>query len=220
MALPRRGRGGGGGERDPQVFVIFASTMGHSSQKTELLSFMCGQAHSCNCIPVSTKYAPHTFLCRFTKKKCIQILSYDMPWVFFFSGRNPFVVSSCSNRMVNSSDQDCLSYASFSPVLYLNVPQLLQMTWVGSDAESGIFDYQVSLWSVSSTPPARRLFSSTVPTEEFVRASIADLQQDSVTYVEIVATNNAQLRTTALLGPLVVDLTPPTFTGSVQVSGY
>ncbi|XP_070573734.1 uncharacterized protein [Ptychodera flava] len=86
------------------------------------------------------------------------------------------------------------------------------------DAESGIFDYEVGLSSVpSGLMPDILQFSSTKSHPTFLTYH-PNLGEGVEFYIVIKAINRASLITFELVGPVIVEVTPPEFDGEIIVA--
>ncbi|XP_071954211.1 uncharacterized protein [Antedon mediterranea] len=124
-----------------------------------------------------------------------------------------------SNGTINMiSDLECLKNKPLPMFLYLREDRYLSFTWNGADNESEIFVYSVGL---SSTPsdvgPDLMPFKSTGSHPMF-KTYHPHLGEGVAFYIVLKAINRAKIATTRLIGPIIVDVTPPSFTDIIYVS--
>ncbi|XP_035696852.1 uncharacterized protein LOC118430249 [Branchiostoma floridae] len=115
-------------------------------------------------------------------------------------------------------DSDCHVYEPLSTKAYLSQDNKLTVHWYGQDQESDIYDYEVGLSSTESPDvPDVLPFISTNSRPHFSTYH-PNLGEGKQFYLVIRAINRAQMATTKVLGPYIVDVTPPTFSGQIKVS--
>ena len=105
-----------------------------------------------------------------------------------------------------------------SSVFYTSVSGLVDVSWNGADNESDIFDYEVGIAkSVLEDFPSYSAFVSTKGhTSYFQHISLLD--HGIQYYIGVRAVNKAGQSSTAFVGPIVVDTTPPLYSGKLSVS--
>ncbi|XP_078664145.1 uncharacterized protein LOC144907216 [Branchiostoma floridae x Branchiostoma belcheri] len=115
--------------------------------------------------------------------------------------------------------ESCESVGPLAQHYFLTGDKHLRVYWNGSDDESSIQDYLVGLSSTESSvidPDIMPLTPTNGHTFFITRHS--GLGEGVEFYLGITAINKAGLRTTKVVGPIIVDVTPPTFSGKVSVS--
>ncbi|XP_019617771.1 PREDICTED: uncharacterized protein LOC109465072 [Branchiostoma belcheri] len=116
------------------------------------------------------------------------------------------------------SDNDCLTTGSFSGNGYLSRENRLSLRWTGEDPESEIYDFEVGLSSTLSPDlPDILPFTSTNAHPHFTTYH-PDLDEGKQFYLVLKAINRAQMSTTKVLGPFIVDVTPPVFSSVIEVT--
>ncbi|XP_033124572.1 uncharacterized protein LOC117122905, partial [Anneissia japonica] len=123
-----------------------------------------------------------------------------------------------SNGTINSiSDLECLQNKPLSTYSYLREDRYLSAIWTGVDNESEIFDYMVGLSSTPSiTGPDLVPFKSTGG-HPILKTYHPHLGEGVEFFIIIKAINRAKMFTTIMIGPIIVDVTPPSFTGDIYV---
>ncbi|XP_078589451.1 uncharacterized protein LOC144869806 [Branchiostoma floridae x Branchiostoma japonicum] len=117
---------------------------------------------------------------------------------------------------INGSD--CSLYKELSIKAYMAQENMLTVRWYGEDQESDIYDYQVGLSSTESPDLPNILpFTSTNSHPHFTTYH-PNLGEGKQFYLVIRAINRAQIVSTKILGPYIVDCTPPTFSGQIEVT--
>nr|XP_006820035.1 PREDICTED: uncharacterized protein LOC102804825 [Saccoglossus kowalevskii] len=102
----------------------------------------------------------------------------------------------------------------------------VSVSWQGGDPESGIYDYLIGLSSTGDELASDILSYTATHSHAKFSAFHLQLQQGTEFYVLIRAINGAMMTTTEKVGPIIVDVTPPVFTGTIYVeydatnSGY
>ncbi|CAH1249044.1 SCARF2 [Branchiostoma lanceolatum] len=115
------------------------------------------------------------------------------------------------------SNQYCTSYSGAPTTSYLSADRNLFASWDGED-EGGIYDFSVGLSSTSSTSsPDIMAFTSTTAIPE-LRFSHPHISQNSLFHLVIKAEDRAGRTTTKAVGPIIVDVTPPQFTGRITLA--
>ncbi|XP_078701246.1 uncharacterized protein LOC144927586 [Branchiostoma floridae x Branchiostoma belcheri] len=115
------------------------------------------------------------------------------------------------------TNQYCTRHSGAPTTNYVSMDRNLFVSWIGED-ESGIYDFSVGLSSTSSTSsPDIMPFTSTTGIPE-LRFSHPRLSQNSQFHLVIKAENSAGLTTVKAVGPTIVDITPPQFTGQITLS--
>ncbi|XP_066275498.1 uncharacterized protein [Branchiostoma lanceolatum] len=113
---------------------------------------------------------------------------------------------------------DCRLYVELSAKAYVSRENMLSVHWDGEDQESDIYDYEVGLSSTESPDlPDILPFTSTNSRSHFSTYH-PNLGEGKQFYLVIRAINRAQMVTTKVLGPYIVDSTPPTFSGHIEVT--
>ncbi|CAH1258773.1 Hypp2075 [Branchiostoma lanceolatum] len=116
------------------------------------------------------------------------------------------------------TDSDCLTTGSFSGNAYLSRENKLSLRWSGEDPESEVYDYEVGLSSTLSPDlPDIMPFTSTNAHPHFTTYH-PNLDEGKQFYLVLKAINRAQMSTTKVLGPFIVDVTPPAFSGLIEVT--
>ncbi|KAI8477563.1 hypothetical protein Bbelb_447040, partial [Branchiostoma belcheri] len=94
----------------------------------------------------------------------------------------------------------------------------LSLRWTGEDPESEIYDFEVGLSSTLSPDlPDILPFTSTNAHPHFTTYH-PDLDEGKQFYLVLKAINRAQMSTTKVLGPFIVDVTPPVFSSVIEVT--
>ncbi|XP_035661568.1 uncharacterized protein LOC118405866 [Branchiostoma floridae] len=114
--------------------------------------------------------------------------------------------------------QYCTRHSGAPTGNYLSMDKTLRVAWHGED-DGGIYDYFVGLSSTSSgtSSPDIMAFTSTTSIPE-LRFSHPRISQNSLFHLVIKAEDRAGLSTTKVVGPIVVDVSPPQFTGRITLS--
>ncbi|XP_078682372.1 uncharacterized protein LOC144916849 [Branchiostoma floridae x Branchiostoma belcheri] len=116
------------------------------------------------------------------------------------------------------SDSDCLTAGPFSGNGFLSRENMLSLRWTGEDPESEIYDFAVGLSSTLSPDlPDILPFTSTNAHFHFTTYH-PDLDEGKQFYLVLKAINRAQISTTKVLGPFIVDVTPPVFSSLIEVT--
>ena len=104
----------------------------------------------------------------------------------------------------------CQSVNAYSNLSYLYTVHELSVRWEGEDAESPIHNYEIGVAETESQVEAPDLLSyhSTGTIEHFISHHINTME---MFYIFIRAINRAMLVTTKVLGPFIVDTTPPVY---------
>ncbi|KAI8485722.1 hypothetical protein Bbelb_365560, partial [Branchiostoma belcheri] len=115
--------------------------------------------------------------------------------------------------------ESCESVGPLAQHYFLTGDKHLRVYWNGSDDESSIQDYLLGLSSTESSVIDPDIMPLT-PTNghTFFNTRHSGLGEGVEFYLGITAINKAGLRTTKVVGPILVDVTPPTFSGEVSVS--
>ncbi|KAI8510730.1 hypothetical protein Bbelb_116460, partial [Branchiostoma belcheri] len=115
-------------------------------------------------------------------------------------------------------DSDCLTTGNFSGNGYLSRENMLSLRWTGEDPESEIYDFEVGLSSTLSPDlPDILPFTSTNAHPHFTTYH-PDLDEGKQFYLVLKAINRAQMSTTKVLGPFIVDVTPPVFSNAIKLT--
>uniref|UniRef100_A0ABM0M5T3 Uncharacterized protein LOC102801709 n=1 Tax=Saccoglossus kowalevskii TaxID=10224 RepID=A0ABM0M5T3_SACKO len=119
---------------------------------------------------------------------------------------------------ITSTDTECIDAGPLSTVIYYNKENHFSLSWQGDDPESGIYDYEVGLSSTSSgLSPDILPFTSTNSHRNFLTYH-PNLAEGLQFYVVLKSINRAELTQTKVIGPLFVEVTPPVFTGDIDVT--
>ncbi|XP_070570802.1 uncharacterized protein [Ptychodera flava] len=111
----------------------------------------------------------------------------------------------------------CAESTPLSSVAYYTRENHFSLSWNGKDDESGIFDYEIGLSSSSSdADPDIMPLTSTHSHQDFLTYH-PNLAEGVQFYVVVKAINRAQLSTSKVIGPFFVEVTPPSFSGSISV---
>ncbi|XP_070572151.1 uncharacterized protein [Ptychodera flava] len=130
----------------------------------------------------------------------------------------PILVLDVNDTSLAVTDEECISLSNAPRGGFIRKENHLSLRWIGEDAESGIFDYEVGLSSASSgLDPDILPFTSTNAHADYLNYH-PNLGEGDEFYVIIKATNRARFETTKFIGPLLVDVTPPVFNGDIVVS--
>ncbi|KAI8507103.1 hypothetical protein Bbelb_155420, partial [Branchiostoma belcheri] len=115
--------------------------------------------------------------------------------------------------------ESCESVGPLAQHYFLTGDKHLRVYWNGSDDESSIQDYLLGLSSTESSVIDPDIMPLT-PTNghTFSNTRHSGLGEGIEFYLGITAINKAGLRRTKVVGPIIVDVTPPTFSGEVSVS--
>ncbi|CAH1259274.1 ADGRL2 [Branchiostoma lanceolatum] len=115
-------------------------------------------------------------------------------------------------------DSDCLTVGPFSGNAFLSRENMLSLRWNGKDPESGVYDYEVGLSSTLSPDlPDIMPFTPTNAHSHFTTYH-PNLEEEKQFYLVLKAINRARMSTTKILGPFVVDVTPPAFSTFIKVT--
>ena len=101
---------------------------------------------------------------------------------------------------------------------YTHINRYLSVSWKGSDNGSGIHDYKVGMGRTpSEDPPTVLNFRSTngIP---YYSQRIASLTEGLEYFVIIEAIDKAGVKAKKAVGPIIVDVTAPHFTGRLEVN--
>jgi hypothetical protein len=112
--------------------------------------------------------------------------------------------------------EECTNYQPFRQIVYLPQSGHIAANWTSSDSESGVLDYEVGLSSRDRNLPDIRGFEST-GRYPFTATSDSKLHRGSHVYLIVKATNQALLSVTKRVGPIIIDTTPPLYTGQLNV---
>ena len=128
-------------------------------------------------------------------------------------------LSSFSIRGVLSTvrAEECANYRPFIQTVYLVQSGHVAANWTSSDSKTGVLDYEVGLSRRDGNIPDIRAFEST-GRHPFTAISDSNLKHGSQFYVIVKAINQALLSVTKRVGPIMVDVTPPLFTGQLNVN--
>ncbi|PAA58273.1 hypothetical protein BOX15_Mlig000537g3, partial [Macrostomum lignano] len=99
---------------------------------------------------------------------------------------------------------------------YLTKDDRLKLSWIASDSVSGLRHSIVSV--VSNEDSVSDLANRVVTTHSSEILEHIDLKDGQQIYVTIAAVNRAGLSSNMSVGPLTVDTSPPSFSGSLSVS--
>ncbi|XP_038050780.1 uncharacterized protein LOC119723938 isoform X2 [Patiria miniata] len=111
-------------------------------------------------------------------------------------------------------DLDCLWISAVQQKFYLPTDKHLTISWSGEDAESSIYDYEVGY---SSSRVIDFFTSMSTSGHDHFVLHHPHFSHGSVLYLTVLAINKAQMSTSKVIGPIIVDTTPPMFVGSVSV---
>ncbi|XP_038071216.1 uncharacterized protein LOC119740085 [Patiria miniata] len=112
---------------------------------------------------------------------------------------------------------NCQKFQGIEEKIFLPTHKHLTISWTGVDPESSIYDYEIGLSSDPSNPtPDLVTFRSTSGHDHFVMYH-PHISQGNVFYLVLKAVNKAQASTVKVVGPVIVDTTPPVFVGRVSV---
>ena len=129
---------------------------------------------------------------------------------------NIYPLASVNLSSLPSQQAQC-PYGPSSQYLFTHANRLLSVSWIGSDKESGIHDYEVGIGRTQSDdPPSVLPFHSTTGISHY-RQKIASLTEGMEYFIILQATNKAGLKTKRAVGPIIVDITAPHVTGDVNV---
>lgn len=112
--------------------------------------------------------------------------------------------------------EECVYYRPLIQTSYITQSGYIAANWTASDLESGILDYEVGLGSKDTDNPDMRQFTST-GRHPIAAVMDSNLKPGSQFYLIVKATNQALLSVTKIVGPIIVDTTPPLFTGQLNV---
>ncbi|XP_022103276.1 uncharacterized protein LOC110986013 isoform X2 [Acanthaster planci] len=129
----------------------------------------------------------------------------------------PEMVGTNDSLTILQGDMDCVWISAIQQKFFLPTHKHVKISWTGEDAESSIFDYKIGLSSDPSNPaPDLVTFTSTSGHNHFMMYH-PDISQGAVFHLVLKAVNKAQLSTSKVIGPIVVDTTPPVFVGRISV---
>ena len=136
----------------------------------------------------------------------------------------PFTTKLRNNTIVDDIDLTeektifvCQSVNAYSNLSYLYTVHELSVRWEGEDLESPIHNYEVGVAETQSQEEAPDLLSyhSTGTIEHFISHHVNTMK---MFYIFIRAINRAMLKTTKVLGPFIVDTTPPVYDSNSPIS--
>ncbi|XP_038062737.1 uncharacterized protein LOC119733220 [Patiria miniata] len=130
----------------------------------------------------------------------------------------PEIAGSNDSSAILQGDLDCVWISPIEQKFFLPIDKHLTISWTGGiDTESSIYDYEIGLSSDPSNPtPDLVTFMSTSGHDHFLMYH-PHISQGAVFFLVLKAINKAQLSTFKVVGPIVVDTTPPMFVGRVSV---
>lgn len=109
-------------------------------------------------------------------------------------------------------------FSSSSLIFFTHVDEQLVASWKGGDNESGIDDFYVGMGRTpTETPPSVLSFRSTNQRSS-INTKIPPLAQGEHQYVIVKATNRVGMETIKAVGPIIVDVSAPKFTGQLTVN--
>ncbi|KAI8487523.1 hypothetical protein Bbelb_347570 [Branchiostoma belcheri] len=117
-----------------------------------------------------------------------------------------------------TNDSTCQLYGELSVKAYVSRENMFSAHWYGDDQESGIYDYEVGLSSTESPDLPDILPLTSTNSRPHFSTYHPNLGEGRQFYLVIRAINRAQMGTTKVLGPYIVDSTPPTFSGQIDVT--
>ncbi|KAK2158684.1 hypothetical protein NP493_1763g00001 [Ridgeia piscesae] len=103
------------------------------------------------------------------------------------------------------------------PVVLVSKQNMLELSWFGSDDESGIYAYEVGLSSTGSEDMDLLPYTSTHGHRHFITYH-PDLMDGQTFYIHIKAVNRAGQQTVQVIGPVLVEVDAPTFLGDISLS--
>ncbi|XP_078578622.1 uncharacterized protein LOC144863374 [Branchiostoma floridae x Branchiostoma japonicum] len=116
------------------------------------------------------------------------------------------------------TESDCLTLGPFSGDAFLSKENKLSLRWNGEDPDSEVYDYEVGLSSTLSPDlPDFMPFTSTNAHPHFITYH-PNLDEGKQFYLVLKAINRARMSTTKVLGPVIVDVTPPAFSSLIEVT--
>ncbi|XP_078696223.1 uncharacterized protein LOC144924666 [Branchiostoma floridae x Branchiostoma belcheri] len=118
----------------------------------------------------------------------------------------------------NTNDSTCQLYGELSVKAYVSRENMFSAHWYGDDQESDIYDYEVGLSSTESPDLPDILPLTSTNSRPHFSTYHPNLGEGRQFYLVIRAINRAQMETTKVLGPYIVDSTPPTFSGQIDVT--
>ncbi|XP_078696304.1 uncharacterized protein LOC144924691 isoform X1 [Branchiostoma floridae x Branchiostoma belcheri] len=118
----------------------------------------------------------------------------------------------------NTNDSTCQLYGELSVKAYVTRENMFSAHWFGDDQESDIYDYEVGLSSTESPDLPDILPLTSTNSHPHFSTYHPNLGEGRQFYLVIRAINRAQMETTKVLGPYIVDSTPPTFSGQIDVT--
>ncbi|XP_038057739.1 uncharacterized protein LOC119729229 [Patiria miniata] len=129
----------------------------------------------------------------------------------------PEIAGSDNSSAILQGDQDCLWISPIEQKSFLPTDKHVTISWTGGDTESAMYNYEIGLSSDPSNPtPDLVTFMSTSGHDHFVMYH-PHISQGAVFFLVLKAINKAQLSTSKVVGPIVVDTTPPMFVGHISV---
>ncbi|XP_072048763.1 uncharacterized protein [Amphiura filiformis] len=148
------------------------------------------------------------------KEQCLQnskeTLVQELELIPLMAERNDSI---CTDTDVGNCDK----LSSFQSSIYLAVDKNLVITWEGEDPESKIFKYEVGLSSdAANIIPDLGQFDTHSHSSYTIHHPA--LSHGMIVFLTVQAINNAQLSSTKVVGPLMIDLTPPEFMGQIRLS--
>ncbi|XP_022107048.1 uncharacterized protein LOC110988105 [Acanthaster planci] len=126
----------------------------------------------------------------------------------------PEMVGTNDSSAILHGDLDCLWIPAVQEKFFLPTDRHVNVSWMGEDPESSIYDYQIG-YTLDHRPD----FVASISTsghDHFLMYH-PDISHGSVVRLILTAVNKAQLSTTKVIGPIVVDTAPPLFVGRVSV---
>ncbi|XP_038051300.1 uncharacterized protein LOC119724354 isoform X2 [Patiria miniata] len=111
-------------------------------------------------------------------------------------------------------DLDCLWISAVQQKFYLPTDKHLTISWTAEDTESSIYDYEVGY---SSSLVIDFFTSVSTSGHDHFMLHHPHFSHGSVLHVTVLAINKAQISTSKVIGPIIVDTTPPMFVGRVSV---
>ncbi|XP_078682399.1 uncharacterized protein LOC144916875 [Branchiostoma floridae x Branchiostoma belcheri] len=94
----------------------------------------------------------------------------------------------------------------------------LSLRWTGEDPESEIYDFEVGLSSTLSPDLPDILPLTSTNAHSHFTTYHPDLDGGKQFYLVLKAINRAQMSTTKVLGPFIVDVTPPVFSNVIKLT--
>ncbi|XP_072048762.1 uncharacterized protein [Amphiura filiformis] len=145
------------------------------------------------------------------KEKCLQnskeTLAKELELIPLMAERNESI---CTDADVGNCDR----LSAFQNSIYLAIDKNLVITWEADDPESKIFKYEVGLSSdAANIIPDLGQFDTHSHSAYTIHHPA--LSHGMVVFLTVRAINNAQLSSSKVLGPVMIDLTPPEFMGHI-----